>query len=261
MPRVRRLLIMAAVGTFLICPKVLTFHSLDRSLERFGHGIGTIFERAGVTVELASAASKATQQASSLPEPFQWNWRDSQALTAENSLRNTKLTEQRRKAIASAIAGQLRPICLSQQSSCVDVDMREIASEPQLYKAVLNTRTALIDLNADGIPEIVAQGMLNCGATGNCPFWVLRKAKSSYELLLEGEAQTFTIQNSKTNGFHDIVLSIHGSYSSGTLTDYHYNDGAYEEAGCYDYYWTVLEDDKVRKLNEPRITPCSERDR
>jgi hypothetical protein len=60
----------------------------------------------------------------------------------------------------------------------------------------------MIDLNGDGLPEVVAQGMIGCGATGNCPFGVLRKAKQGYELILKGEAQTFTIQKSNSNGFH-----------------------------------------------------------
>jgi hypothetical protein len=75
-------------------------------------------------------------------------------------------------------------------------------------------------------------------------------------VLLEGEAQTFTVQASSTNGFHDIVLSMHGSYSSGGLTDYHYQDGAYKDVGCYSYEWTILEGENVRELKEPRITPC-----
>ena len=91
---------------------------------------------------------------------------------------------------------------------------------------------------------------------GNCPFWIFRKAKHAYELLLDGEAQTFTIQKSNTNGFPDIVLSDHGSSTSGGLALYRYKVNAYEEAGCYTYDWTLLEDDKVRELKEPRVTPC-----
>jgi hypothetical protein len=254
MPHARRLLIITAIGIFLIGSEVLAFHALDRSLERFAHNMGTLFERASATVELVSAASKLTQQSASVPQPFQWNWKDSQELTWENSLRKARLTTQRRNAIGSAIASHLRPICLTEDFGCA-ADMRE------LHKAVLNTQVALIDLNGDGVSEVAAQGMLNCGATGNCPFWVLRKVKSRYEILLDGLAQTFTIQEAKTNGFHDIVLSIHGSYSSGTLTHYRYNQGAYDEAGCYDYDWTALEGDQVRDLKEPRITPCSQRNR
>jgi hypothetical protein len=191
---------------------------------------------------------------------FHWNWKDWQELSAEQSLRKAKIPNKQRNAIARAIADQLRPTCLGSEPSCV-IGMREITSEAELQQAVLDTRTALIDLNGDGIPEVVAQGMVNCGATGNCPFWVFRKAKSGYELLLEGEAQTFTIQTSSSNEFRDIVLARHGSYDSGDLAHYVYREGSYHEAGCYDYDWSALEGDKVRELKEPRITPCSERNK
>lgn len=179
---------------------------------------------------------------------FHWNWKNWQELSAEQSLRKAQLPNQQKKAIASAIADEIRPM----------MSDLEIQSEPQLQKAALDTRVKMIDLNGDGGPEVVAQGMVNCSATGNCPFWIFRKAKSGYELLLEGEAQTFTIQKSGANQFSDIVLARHGSYDSGDLVHYVYRNGFYHEEGCYGYYWTVLEGDRIRELKEPRLTPCGE---
>ena len=212
----------------------------------------------GTSVLLVSTVSRSDETPSRAH--FQWNWKDSQELSAEQSLRKANLTMLRRKAITSVIADQLRPI-MSEPGIVRTTTMSEIRSEAELRDAVLDTRITLIDLNGDGVPEVVAQGMVNCGATGNCPFWAFRKTKVAYELLLYGEAQTFTIQKSKTNGFHDIVLSTHGSSSSGGLVNYHYKEGVYQEAGCYDYDWTVLEGDEVRELSEPRVTPCSERNK
>jgi len=185
---------------------------------------------------------------------FRWDWKDLQELSATQSLRGAKLTIQQRKAIVSAIADQIRPM-MSEPGIVRTTTTSEIKSDAELRDAVLDTRATLIDLNGDGVPEVVAQGMVNCGATGNCPFWIFRKAKHAYELLLDGEAQTFTIQKSNTNGFHDIVLSDHGSSTSGGLRLYKYKGNAYVEVGCYTYDWT-LEDDKVRELKEPRVTPC-----
>ena len=186
---------------------------------------------------------------SSANPDFRWNWKDWQELWADQSLQKAKLAGQQKNSIASAIADEIRPM---------KSDL-EIQSELELQKAALDTRIKMIDLNGDGVPEVVAQGMVNCGATGNCPFWVFRKARSGYELLLEGEAQTFTILTSRSNEFPDIVLARHGSYDSGDLTHYVYRKGSYYLVGRYDYYWPVLEGDKVRELKEPRITPCSER--
>lgn len=180
------------------------------------------------------------------PGLFHWNWRDSRELKADQSLRSAKLKEQSKNAIAKTIADQIRPM----------MGELEIKTETELREKAFATRITLLDLNGDGVSEVIAQGMVSCGATGNCPFWVLKKSKPGYEVILDGEAQTFTVQQYSTNGFRDIVLSTHGSYSSGGLTNYQYRAGAYRDVGCYSYDWTAMEGENVRELKEPRITPC-----
>ena len=101
----------------------------------------------------------------------------------------------------------------------------EIESETALQKAALNTRVKMIDLNGDGVPEVVAQGMVNCSPTGNCPFWVFQKTVRGYKLLVESYGQTFTVQKTSTNGFRDIVVSMHSSAKESGLTNYRYKDG------------------------------------
>jgi hypothetical protein len=180
------------------------------------------------------------------PQVFRWNWREWQELEARNSLHNSKLSIHDKQALASAIAAQLRPI----------MSDLEIESEDQLQKAALETRIELIDLNGDGIPEVVAQGMVNCSPTGNCPFWVFRRMRRDYELLVEGYGQTFTVQKTSINGFRDIVVSMHGSATESQLTDYRFADVRYHDVGCYISLLTVLEGGHVRELKEPLITPC-----
>ena len=227
------------VGALLIASELLAFGSLSNCLNGF------LARRSSVVLGVVSDAPKRLTAVN--PGRFHWDWRASHELKADQSLRNARLPEQSLNAIAGAIADQIRPVMAE----------LEIKSETELKKKALDTRIAVIDLNGDGTPEIVAQGMVNCGATGNCPFWVLQKSKQSgYEIILEGEAQTFTIQGSSTNGFRDIVLSTHGSYSSGGLTIYQYQEGVYRDVGCYNYEWAVLEGEKVQELKEPRITPC-----
>jgi hypothetical protein len=198
----------------------------------------------------ASVPSLSKRQTVSSPENFRWDWKKSRELKGDQSLRNANLTEHDRTAIAEAIADEIRPMM-------EDIVVKsEIKPEAELKKKALDTRIALIDLNGDGIPEVIAQGMAGCSADGNCPFWIFRKSKHGYAVILEGDAQTFTVQASSTNGFRDLVLSTHGSSSSGSLTEYHYRDGVYKDAGCYGYEWTVLQGHTVRELKEPRITPC-----
>jgi hypothetical protein len=246
MPLSRRILFIVGIGAFLISAELLAFSSLNRSLDEFAHGMGTLFQRLGVAVDFVSAASRLVPQTAPATAQFQWDWKAVQELKADQSLRNAKLPEQRKKAITDAIAAQVRPIM---------VDLA-YDSESDFQKAALDTRIKVIDLNGDGVPEVVAQGMIGCGATGNCPFWVFRKTKQGYELILEGEAQTFTIQKPTSNGFPDIVLSRHGSYSSGDLAHYQFKEDIYQNVGCSYYEWTVLEGEKVSELREPSVTPC-----
>jgi len=148
--------------------------------------------------QTAKGPPTQSEKASTNPG-FHWNWKDWQELSAEQSLRKAQLPNQQKKAIASAIADEIRPMTSD----------LEIQSEPELQKAALDTR----------------------------------------------------VKMSTSNEFRDIVLARHGSYDSGDLVHYVYRKGFYHEAGCYDYYWSVLEGDKVRELKEPRITPCSERNK
>jgi hypothetical protein len=151
-----------------VCTDELTNMPHTRTILIFV-GIGSLFFHG---FSAAMAFVTGTSQLSE-EKPFQWNWRHGQELSAEQSLRKAKVTAEQRKAIAGAISDQIRPMM-------ADLD---IESETDLLKAALDTRVKLIDLNADGVPEVLAQGMVNCGATGNCPFWVLRKGKANYEVL------------------------------------------------------------------------------
>ena len=244
----QRIVAILALGGSLLSAELRQFLLLDRWTDRFTQGLETTFRTTGTVVDDADDAeifSKANR-AVPTPQDFHWNWRESQELNAQESLRNAKLTSLDRQAIAAAIAAQLRP-------TMADLD---IGSENQLRKAVLDTRITMIDLNNDGVPEAVAQGMVNCSPTGNCPFWVFRKTLRGYKLLVESYGQKFTVQRTSTNGFRDIVISMHGSATESGLTDYRYKDGNYHDAGCYGASWTVTEGDTVRELKEPQIHCC-----
>lgn len=186
-------------------------------------------------------------------ESLQWEWRDSAYL--EQTLREAKVTNEERMAIANAIANQVGPYM-------PDMKFIGIESEQQLKDATLNTRVELVDLNGDGIPEVIAQGAnkLGCSPTGNCSFWVFQKSGREYRLLVSLRAiQTFQIQRSRSNGFSDIVVEMHGSATQRTLRLLRYGNGKYYKAGCYDANWSVLEGGTIRELKEPRLTPCKER--
>jgi hypothetical protein len=183
-------------------------------------------------------------------ETFQWDWRHSEALTAKQSLRRTKIAAPDRDAIAKAIAEQLQP------------EMPEI-DLPQLEDIALEAPVKLLDLNGDGVPEIIAQGTPvdgGCSQAGNCRFWILQKSEHEYKLLFyRADVQSFTIQSSRSKGFTDIAVKTHSSATGSTVRLVQYHDGEYHEAGCYLASWAVRQGDAGHELNEPRLTPCSEK--
>jgi hypothetical protein len=175
---------------------------------------------------------------------FRWNWRESQELSATQNLRNIKILTPDKQAIAAAIIAQLR-------------SMSEVGIESprQLQKAAFDTRVKLIPLDQNRAPEVVAQALVGCGATGNCPFWVFRKIHRKYKLMLRAVGQTFTIQNTVTDGYRNIVVAMQGSALDSELKEYRYEDGFYRGVGCYSASWHVREGDTVRTLKAPIVTP------
>jgi hypothetical protein len=119
------------------------------------------------------------------------------------------LTSKERAGLIKAVASQLRPF----------MSDLGIESEQQLREAAARTRIKAFDLSGKGVGEFVAQGVgvgpeppRLCSPTGNCEFWVFRQNGDKYSVILHRIAtQSFTIQPTLTNGFHDLVLNQHGS--------------------------------------------------
>ena len=150
------------------------------------------------------------------------------------------------------IAGLLAADLRSEQAG-------DFENEEQLQKYVWDTRITFADLNDDGTPEVIAQGFgeLVCGATGNCTFWAFRKVKGGYSILVHTSGvQTFTIQRTRTHGFHDLVLASHYSASESGLRWMRIQNGVYREAGCYGAVWWAWQGGELKPLKEPRVTPC-----
>jgi hypothetical protein len=183
-------------------------------------------------------------------EDFLWDWRHSEALTSRQSLRHAKVSSTERAAIAKAIAVALMP------------DMGGLGgrTEPEVEDTALDTPVKLVDLNGDRTPEVIAQGTLEdggCSPNGNCRFWVFQKFGSEYKPLISLEAiQSFTIQGSRVNGFNDLVVKSYVSAAESTLKLLQYNDGRYQEAGCYQADWSGSESGVRQDLKEPRLKPC-----
>jgi hypothetical protein len=154
-----------------------------------------------------------------------------------------------RVALIKAISIQLRPGSKIGNSS----------SEKKLLQAVMETRVTFVDLNMDGISEVIAQASdeKSCSPTGNCSFWVFMRSDNGYKLILEkGAVQTVGICTSRTNSFNDLVLRQHGSAFEQTLYIYRFANGRYGKKLCYDVRFERLVGDEVQELEEPDITRC-----
>lgn len=181
---------------------------------------------------------------------FRWNVKDSQELDRRDRISQLKsLSVAQRKAILDAILRLFQP-ATGEENTHTRAEWLAIAAD---------TRIKLVDLNGDGVPEVIAQADddESCSPTGNCPFWVLMKSGESYlPILAHRIAQTFTIQRSKSNGFNDIVLGMHGSATQMGLFVYRFSRGRYQECGCYNADWVRMVGDDQEELKEPDITPC-----
>jgi len=160
------------------------------------------------------------------------------------------LTVEERRELIRSFEKDLRP------------SMKElsIGSEEELRKAVAeNTLVEKIDLDGDGIPEVIVQGVGNIwgsSPTGNGPIWVLKKTPKSYRALINSLGQHFTVLEAKTNGFFDLMIGMHGSATLQELKIYRFRDGRYFKDGCFEANWSVLVDGEVRDLRKPLITKC-----
>jgi hypothetical protein len=184
---------------------------------------------------------------------FHWKASEAKELGSEDRIKVSKsLDPAERSALIEAIAALLRP-------RMADLD---IHTENELHSIVADTRIKFIDLNDDGIPEVIAQvwGVrAGCGATGNCPFWVFSKSDSGYKLILGKDGwvfQIFTVEPTVTNGFHDLVLGMHDSASEKTLYIYQFKNGRYRRGACYDADWAPMNAKGWHELKNPLITPC-----
>jgi hypothetical protein len=160
--------------------------------------------------------------------------------------------------LINALASQLRPF----------MSDLGIESEQQLQEAAAQMRVKAVDLGGNGVGEFVAQGVgvgseppRLCSPTGNCDFWVIRLNGDRYSVILHRIAtQTFTIQPTLTNEFHDLVLGQHGSATDQGLTLYRFDGSKYRRVACYDANWSFLgKDGEYHTRKEPHLTPtiCS----
>jgi hypothetical protein len=132
-------------------------------------------------------------------------------------------------------------------------------SPPSPTERAEQTRMEFIDLNNDGVPEVIAQLSGDaCSPTGNCPLYILQKVGADYRVILEkGAAHTVTVQKTRSHGYLDVAVGMHGSATEQGLFVYQFREGRYWRTGCYDAFFTYIgKDGEEHELKEPLITAC-----
>ena len=190
---------------------------------------------------------------------FRWSSRKAQELDYHQTIRrSSELSPATKTSLMEAIAAQIRPFKAE----------LEIGSEGELRALSANTRIKFVDLNDDGVAEVLAQATgvkIGCGATGNCPFWVFQETPAGFRKLLDtrgqdgiGGIQVFTVSAGRSDGFNDLVLGAHESASEKALFVYRFRDGQYRVAECYDADWWCMECSPPGALKVPKITRLSQ---
>ena len=138
-------------------------------------------------------------------------------------------------------------------------EFRDYPTPPSPMERAERTLVEFIDLNGDGVPEVMAQPIGdNCGAAANCPLYVFQKTGTNYRVILEkGPAQYVTVQRTQTHGYLDVVVGMHRSATEEGLYVYQFNAGRYRRKHCYNEFLTEIgKDGEEHELEKPRITPC-----
>jgi hypothetical protein len=193
------------------------------------------------------------QQSAPRPEThkvqFPRSCENSKQIDGKDQLGKTKaISPSQRAALIDAISIEFRP----------GGKIGTPSAEKKLRATVMETRVTMVDLNRDGIPEVIAQGSgdESCSPTGNCALWVFMRSGNGFKLILDkGAVQSFGICSSRANGFNDLVLGQHGSASESEMSIYRFADGKYRRGPCYDVSFTRLVGDEVQELEEPDVTP------
>lgn len=114
-----------------------------------------------------------------------------------------------------------------------------------------------LDLNGDGVPELVIRGKgAICGAI-NCIAWVYGRTVTGYARLLDaGSIQHLEPQQRRRRGYRDVMTSMHGSAWDGTLALFRFDGQRYRLARCFTYTYRVVDaQGRVRDLEQRRVTP------
>jgi hypothetical protein len=76
----------------------------------------------------------------------------------------------------------------------------------------------------------------DCGATGNCSTWLLRKHRATFQLVLNGiAADAVGFQSQMTNRFRNVVASANMSAETSAVSVFQFDGNKYVRRACYEH--------------------------
>jgi hypothetical protein len=94
-------------------------------------------------------------------------------------------------------------------------------------------RVTLSGAKADAV-FVRSTAAQDCGATGNCPVWLLRQRSGVFELLLSDFADDVSVADQRGSGWRNIVLGSNRSAETSELRVFAFDDHTYVRVTCYE---------------------------
>ena len=161
--------------------------------------------------------------------PYRWDWRSAQKPWSERAnIRGLRVSVQDKQEIFAATLRRLR-----------EEDWADGQSESELREAALETRVRLVDLDGDGIPEVVELGWVGqSSGDGNSAVRILKRTARGYRVLCSGSAERVNV-DLRDKARPLVVAYAHDSASEGNLTVWRVAGGVASKAGEYEVRWTA----------------------
>ncbi len=114
-----------------------------------------------------------------------------------------------------------------------------------------------VDLNGDGVPELVIRGQGRICGANNCEVWIYGRTSTGYERLLGDEIiQTVEPLRTVSHGYRDVRTWHHGSAVDSDVTVYKFDGRRYRNVACANYAYGYRDSHgEWHDSKRPRITP------
>lgn len=133
--------------------------------------------------------------------------------------------------------------------------LQEESEEPVKVEELLSAEPIELGVGHHAL-VVRGSGDCLCSPTGNCEVWVFETpAGGAPTLLLRASAvQEVTLKESASNGYRDLVTSMHASGGDADLSLYQFDGKEYRLKECMRRTWT---DAQGRRLKQPRLVASS----